>query len=304
MPEVCEVALTSFYLNDKIKNMKLKEIKINGGKYSKIPLPKLDEFNKLLPLNISNVDSKGKQMWFELKNNTKKYYIMSHFGMDGRWSFEHEKHANIQFILTNNDDIVNMYFIDHRNFGRIEFISNSTLFKKKINNLGPDFLKEDFTENDLKNRMKTILYKNNKIIALKRDKSIVKILMEGQKKDDGIGSGLGNYLTAEILYRAKIDPHKTLGEIYQDDKLIKQLSDSIKLVTKLSYISNITDYIGHDIKDTVKTKIPVYHKNVNIKGLKFCFMVYRKKFDPFKNPVSTTEIIKGRKLYYVPNVQK
>lgn len=311
MPEVCEVTLTALFLKNKISNYTLHKIEIVGGKYSRKPLKGLDEFNNELPMTIHDVNSKGKQMWFIMKKDNKIYYVMSHFGMDGRWGFDNHKHANIVWFLKDCDgNSIPFYFIDHRNFGTVEFLSNISDFHTKINNLGPDFLKEEFSESDLKERMKTLLCKGGKLVQKKADKNIVKILMEGQKINDGIGSGLGNYLTAEILYRAKISPLKTIGEIYKDDALIKSLADAIKLVTKLSYLTNITGYMEHikefvkDIRTKVKSKkAPNYHKNVDVKGLVFSYQVYRKKLDPYDNKVETVEILKNRNMYWVPDVQ-
>ena len=102
MPEVCEVALTSLYLNEYIMNNVIKDIKILGGRYSRKPMQSLPTLIKYLSTNpsITIVDSKGKQMWFQLKNSKGVYgYLLSHLGYEGRWSFKIEKHANIELIL-------------------------------------------------------------------------------------------------------------------------------------------------------------------------------------------------------------
>ena len=121
----------------------------------------------------------------------------------------------------------------------------------------------------------------------------------------------GNYLTAEILYRAKISPHKTLEEIYNDDALIKRLTKNIKYVLKLCFLTNKTGYMNHieehvkQIRKNIKSgKIKDYHKTVKIKDEEFCYYVYRKKTDPFDNKVIAEEIIKNRRMYWVPTVQK
>ena len=134
--------------------------------------------------------------------------------------------------------------------------------------------------------------------------------MKGQSKKDGIGSGIGNYLSAEILYDAKISPHRTVEEIYNDDKLIKKLTKSIKLIIKLSYYCNYIGYMErfedfkkiHD-KLVENKKINNYHPNVNIKNKKFLFNVYRQKLDKNKNKVKGEKIINGRTTYWVPKVK-
>jgi formamidopyrimidine-DNA glycosylase len=311
MPEVCEVTLTALFLKNKIANYTLQKIEILNGKYTRKPLKGLEAFNDELPMTIYDIDSKGKQMWFIMKKGNKFYYVMSHFGMDGRWGFDNHKHANISWLLKDSDgNSIPFYFIDHRNFGSVEFITNVVDFNTKVNSLGPDFLKTEFDPADLKKRIRTLICKDGITIKRKEDKNIVKILMEGQKVHEGIGSGLGNYLVAEILYEAKISPLKTIGEIYKDDILIKNLTFAIKLVTKLSYLTNITGYMEHikdyvkDIRNKVKVgDAPNYHKNIDIGDLVFSYKVYRKKLDPNGNKVDTVEILKNRNMYWVPDVQ-
>lgn len=312
MPEVCEVTLTSLFLQDAIMNHTLTQINVIGGRYLKKPLKGLDEFNNKLPANIYNIDSKGKQMWFVVKTALETFYIMSHLGMDGRWGFKKDKNSNIVWTLKDkNNNILYLYFTDHRNYGTLEFITQKIDFVTKINNLGPDFLKTEFDKVELKNRIKNLICKNGIIVQQKANKNIVKVLMEGQKKADGIGSGLGNYLTAEILYMAKISPTKTIGEIYGNNELIERLTCSIKFITKLSYLTNITGYM-ENIKEFVKEirnkvnngKAPNYHKDIDIQNSVFSYQVYRKKQDSKGNKVETIEIIKGRNMYWVPDVQK
>ena len=283
MPEVCEVALTALYLNDTLKSSKLQDVKILGGRYKRTHPDWYDNLKGVLPLSLKEVDSKGKQMWFKFKNNT---YLMSHFGMEGHWSFKLEDHANIQFTLKKGTKKFNLYFVDHRNFGRLDYLKDADFTDYK-DQIGPDFLKEKFTYIDLKERMREYMYKKNKISAPRRDKPILKVLMEGQKKSDGIGSGIGNYLAAEILYHAKISPMTTINKIYESNSALKNLTDAIKYIIKISYLTNKTGYIEHikeyatKIRDKIKTgEAPNYHPDTNVENKEFCFKVYRKSKDP------------------------
>ena len=302
MPEVCEVTLTTMYLEKKVKNKKLEKITVIGGKYKRTPLKGLDDFNKLLPLKIKKIDSKGKQMWIELDKNN---YIMIHFGMDGRWSFEDGiKNSNIELSIK---DIGNLFFVDSRNFGRFEFITTKKEFNAKIDSLGPDLLKERLTYTIMKDRMKKYIKNETRY-----NKKIIKVLMEGQKADMGIGSGIGNYLACEILYRAEISPHTPIGKIYDNNDLLKRLTDNIKYVIKLCYMTNKTGYMKH-IKDYLEThaknvknkKSPDYHKTVKLKkNEEFNYLVYRLKRDRFYYRVKAENIIGKRTTYWVPMVQK
>lgn len=313
MPEVCEVALSAIFLSENIMQYSITAFSILGGKYSKTPMNNLDPFKQLLPLTITNVGSKGKQMWFELvDDDNKKIYMLSHFGMDGKWEFKKEKHSNIKLTLKKDNKMISLYFTDHRNFGRLEFIFKQHLFKSLINDIGPDFLKDKLSQNILKSRIKLFLFNGLKLRVGRSDKKIIYVLMNGQKKKDGIGSGIGNYLCCEILYRAGISPHTSIKTIYDNNDLIKKLAYNIKYVIKLSYLTNKTGYLGNNManfldahrKNIKNGTAKDYHSDINIGDDEvFSYFVYRKTKDPYGNIVKREEIIKNRHTYWVPNVQ-
>ena len=105
MPEISEVLITSDFLNFSIKNYKIKEINILGGRYKNHPnsLKGFEFINKNLPVKIKKINTKGKFLWFELSNKNKdKIYLLNTFGMSGSWGFIKEKNSNIEFILKKN----------------------------------------------------------------------------------------------------------------------------------------------------------------------------------------------------------
>ena len=125
-----------------------------------------------------------------------------------------------------------------------------------------------------------------------------------------IGSGLGNYLAPEALYRAKISPHKTIRDVYNDITLSDALAEAIRYVTKLSfetadigYLGHLTDDMSSFVKQLRKQK-DRYHSDTNIGNHKFKFNVYRQKVDPHGNKIKgEKDIIKGRTTYWSPTVQ-
>ena len=321
MPEVVEVALTSQYLNHKLKNKIITGIDIIGGRYSRHPLKGLADFKNNLPLIIDKVESKGKFMWFELHNKKKDYYIMNTYGLEGEWGFEKKTHSNILFKIKHNtkDRVYNLYFTDSRNFGTLEMTSNKNKLDNKLDSLGPDFLKTSFTNQEFENRIKDYLIttttQNGKISTIRANRKIIKVLMD-QKATSGLGCGLGNYLAVEILYKSKISPHKTIGDIYNNKALINKLSKSIKYVTKLAYMTANVGYLAHlDNKldkwvKKIREKINKdkynkyhYHRDIDLKNAKFKFNVYRQKTDPKGYKVKSDKIIPGRTTYWVPKVQ-
>lgn len=284
MPEVAEVALTAEILNKYLKKKKLLEFNIISGKYLNKKPTCYDEFIEILPLRITSVNSKGKFLWFELKGKeNKKWYIWNTFGLTGMWSLFKPKYVRLSLTCENN---MTAYFSDMRNFGTIIFNNDRDSLNKKLNTLGPDFLKDDF---DLKGIRKCNI-------------PVVKILMNQTK----MGSGLGNYLVAEILYRARISPHRLGSDLSKRD--VKKLIYWIKYVVKLSYVDNRIGYMVNLNEEAKKIKRKNYHPDVKLKEDTFQFLVYRKKEDPDGNKVKAEKIVGSgknkRTTYWVPSVQK
>lgn len=320
MPELPEVLLSALWLNDTLKGCEITNMKILTGRYSRHPLNGEELFRKYKPFKINEINSKGKFLWFDLTGkNDKSYYILNRFGLEGEWGFTKEKHSGLQFTIIDKDNIKSeLYFTDSRNFGTVEIVNNKNRLNTELNKLGPDFLKTPFTEQEFYNRIEDyVTKKTNKIIKARGNQKIVTVLMN-QTASGGLGSGLGNYLTAEILYYAEISPHTTMKQLYEDKKTAFILADSIKYITKLAFLEANVGYLAH-LDPSMSTFIKKLRKNIdNNKNHEnnyhsdtildekdtFTFQVYGKKYDPFKNPVKPDKIIPGRTTYWVPAIQK
>ena len=303
MPEVCEIIYTTQYLLTKLKGRYLVSMKIISGRYTHENLSGKNLINKYSPLKIKNIDNKGKFMWFELLNEkqNKIIYMLNTFGLTGHWGFKKNDSSRVQFNIENKDGTkkYNLYYTDARNFGTLKITDDINDLNTKLNKIGRDLLKTEFTDKDFAKWIKDFKYQDTKII---------KILMT-QEKNKGLGSGLGNYLAPEILYHAKISPHRILNSL--SNKEIKKLSHSIKYILKLcytnnkiGYMENFKDFIEKHKEKVISGKYPDYHKNINVTGKEFEFAVYRKKEDPLGNKVIIDKIIGDRSTYWVPTVQK
>lgn len=284
MPEVSEVALTAEILLKYLKNKILTDVDFVAGRYSKKSPEGYTDFINALPLKVRNINSKGKFMWFDLvdpKNKKKHWYIWNTYGLTGMWSmYPPDKYLKAVLTFSGNRTA---YFSDLRNFGTFKFSDSIVDLDFKLQELGPDFLKQDFD---------ITLVKKYKI-------PIVKILMD-QKK---VGSGLGNYLVAEVLYCAGISPHRAGNDI--TDAELNKLDYCIRYLTKLAYTDNHTGYMTNLEDESSKIKKKNYHPEIKLKNKKtFNFNVYRRKKDPDGNKVKPDKIIKGRTTYWVPAVQK
>ena len=288
MPEVCEVALTAEILNAKLRGKILTAFDFTSGRYGpgrKHP-DSYDDFIENLPLKVRKVDSKGKFMWFDLVKQddpTIHWYIWSTFGLTGMWSFTPQKFGRLQISSLQTNLIV--YYSDMRNFGTFKFSQDKNELNKKLIGLGSDILKDN--ELDLSS-------------IIKYKKPIVAILMD-QKK---IGSGIGNYLVAEILYRAKISPHRKCNTLNETE--IQKLTYFTKYMVKICYLYGGTEYMGHLVKETNKIPRKDYHPDIHIKkkDYSFIFSVYRQTHDPHGNEVMAEKILNGRTTYWVPMLQK
>jgi len=296
MPEVCEVCLTSQYMSKAIGH-KITKIEVVRGRYLKTPIKGFDNLN--YPLTIVDIQTKGKFLWLTLKHNDETYYLLNTFGLTGQWSFEKIDYTNVKFTIDSNSKIKHLYFADVRNFGTIEITNDRKKLDVKLNKLAPDLLTTEFTSSDIQDRFKSI--KNNK-------KKIVEVLMS-QEARNGIGSGLGNYLVPEILYLAKISPHRQINSLSTDD--IHNLTKAIKITLRLCYIANTTEYIDHlkkfllSHKKYVESgKFPNYHNLKSLENKSFHFNVYGRKVDDDGNSVVGEKILTGRTTYWVPDIQK
>ena len=104
-----------------------------------------------------------------------------------------------------------IYYYDPRNFGTLRFCLSREELAEKLQSLGPDILQTDTTTPQALVQL---------VQASKPSLNICRFLMDQSKI-----SGIGNYILAEGLYRAKIDPFATLGDltVEQQECLFREL---------------------------------------------------------------------------------
>lgn len=272
MPEGPEITVTAQFLDESMRGKKLTDIKIVSGRYKRNKLEGLSALKKALPLKILNVSSRGKFMWFNL---SERFDIWNTFGLTGMWRLEPDDYTRITMQVGNKT----YYFSDMRNFGTFKISRDKNALLAKIRSLSPDFLRDPVDLSGI----------------VKYDQNLVSLLMSQTK----LGSGLGNYLVAEILYRAKLSPHRLGSSLTK--KEIKALENSIKYTIKLAYKDNDTGYMSALDYDSKRVN---YHPDVKLGNAKFQFQVYKQRTDPKGNPVKAEKIINGRTTYWVPAVQR
>jgi formamidopyrimidine-DNA glycosylase len=241
-------------------------------------------------------------MWMDLIDpNGEHLYLLNTYGLTGRWSFNKTNSSRIEFVIQSKSDSNKKYYLyynDQRNFGTIEFTQNIDILNKKLNKLAPDILQSNLSTDEIVNLFKKLIKKG------KRDKNLVKVLMNQEL----VVSGIGNYLVAEILYDAKLNPHRSLTDLSNTE--LERLAYSIRKIAKQAYYNNTSGYMDYfkTFMTTHADKIdknifPNYHTDIPANE-PFQFKVYQLKHDHLGNKVHNDEIVKGRTIHWVPDVQK
>lgn len=240
------------------------------SRYAREPLKNHGMLSQTLPKRIVDIRTKGKKIIIELDGHL---YLLISLGMEGKFLREPDRHCNLwlEFQPEPGKD-PKIYFSDSRHFAIFEILVNTAELEARLSQLGPDILQEDLSREQF-----MAIARNRRI----QRKEISEFLID-QKRI----SGIGNYLRAEILYRARIRPDRTLGQL-SDEEL-----DRIRTVA-LATIRDAYRWNGLTIKS--------YWDLNGDKGM-FPVLVYGKTHDPDGNPVITTKR-NDRAIHWVPNVQ-
>lgn len=215
MPEGPEVTTLTLSMRDRFQppnHYSVTAIQLVSGRYvDGAPPEGWDELSRKLPLALSTIKEKGKFIYFLLEQDIS---IWSTLGMSGGWTL-HEKPPNtrVRVILepTNKSDALSheepiyLHYVDSRNFGTLKACFDSAELYKRLDKLGPSWLHNDV---DL-GTFRALLKKNGKP---QRNRNLCVFLMDQTKT-----SGIGNYILAEALYAARIDPWTKVGELQDQD---------------------------------------------------------------------------------------
>jgi formamidopyrimidine-DNA glycosylase len=304
MPEIIEVKMYADFILKKIKDSKLLNIKILNGRYKKHgPFDHYKKIINILPLEISEIATKGKFMYMKLNDNL---YIGVSLGLMGGWFFkkkdrdtlEHArfdksnevseyldraaKHLNLEFIFESGS----LFYYDQLSFGSFMVLDQERL-DKKLRTLGVDIMDPNTTLESFVEKFK----KSSNLI-----KPIGIVLL-----DQKVIAGIGNYLRADLLWLCRISPFRKVKNITDDEFAL--LFKNIRLLTWVFY-----DYdkaIKLKIIDK-KDKLPDNYKIIPKKYLDK-FLVYYRDEDIYGNKIKKEQLYEGnqiRYIYWVPKLQK
>lgn len=240
----------------------------------------VDVHNPLITVKVTEITNKGKFIYWRFSNG---WVLFQTLGMSGGWYHMPKSHTGIQLDYTidtpHRTDNASLYFNDQRRFATLKWIAPLNAKKelnKKLTEIGPDMLNKPppFAEflaimRRPRNKARTI----NRIIT-----------------DQKQISGVGNYLRSEILYASRINPHRTIESLSDND--IKTIYNATKDKILASY-------------KTGGASIQHYSDVDNKKGTySFHMAVYKKKTDPNGRKVKMEKIAgDGQSTYWVPDYQ-
>ena len=201
MPEKPEAQTMTDKLNSDLAGYYLTQFTLQSDKFE---ITNLNKLQTLLPRGIVRIFSRGKKVIWELEGGI---FIVTSLGMTGRWVYSQLPHVRVCATLAAIEGntvtpIGNVYFDDQRMIGgNIELAFDLDQVKQLLKNVGPDLLLDDITFD--------YFYS---ILKAAPNWVITKFL-----KEQKYFSGIGNYLVAEILYRARVRPDRKLANLSLDE---------------------------------------------------------------------------------------
>lgn len=232
MPELAEIQLMS----DCINTLKGKRVKPHLSRFKNLKLNKLPKSCYIVS------ESRGKELKVILENSSKVINMFFNMGMTGHITIQNkiQKNTRLSFQISKNK-FLNLN--DMRWFARVAFR------EKWSEKRSPCPVKEyDLFVENLTTRLQDKFFKTH---------SIGESMLQ-QKYFNGIG----NYLRAEILYRANIKPWENAYKVLKDKKKFNKI---VKLCNKLplevlKLNLDITNWTDENAPNKFEKWQKVYHK--------------------------------------------
>ena len=271
MPEGPEVKKITEKLNQSLAGKTITQIDIVDESYKANQMSdEVDDFMATLPHTIDSVQCKGKFIYWTLDGG--EWHIWHTLGMSGTWRYGNTKQKGIRLTLHTEGKKAN--YKDTRKFGTFKFFKNNPDgLEKKLNKLGPDMLSEPVPDELFLTKLRKVNHYN-----------ICKAIMQ-----QTVIAGVGNYIKAEALYKARINPHAKVEDLSDDN--LKDLNKQIKSVIYSSFANR-----GATFRDYVMP-------DGDVGTYAFQFEVYSKSSDPYMNRVVREETPDKRTTHWVPEIQ-
>jgi formamidopyrimidine-DNA glycosylase len=266
MPEGPEVKRMALSLQERLLGEVITEAQVLGGKWLRTPPKGIDGFIGSLPQRVVAVNVKGKAIQILLEGG---WSIWNTLGMSGGWRDVRTKHAHFQFTTQGGRTV---WFDDIRRFGTLIFMQHESELQSRLKGIGPDMLHPDTTLLDFQ---KAIWHRRIPICRALMDQKIL--------------GGVGNYIKAEALYRARISPHRICSELNQLE--LQRLFDVTRWIMAKSLEQGGATFSTYSDMDGGEGSFPFY------------FHVYMRSTCPLGYPVLREETEDKRTTHWVPQIQ-
>lgn len=280
MPEGPEVSIIARGLNSLLSGCYTLGFEFNTkSRYNKKAPDGFNDFQLSVqqsPTKVIEVANKGKFIYWKFSNG---YILFQTLGLSGGWFHNEKNNSGCQFFFKHPKigDIQTLYYDDQRRFGTFKFVNTQDELDAKLATIGPDLLNN--TDFDLADWLTIFHARRN------QNKMIFKVIT-----DQKIISGIGNYLKAEILYEAKINPHRLVNSL--TDNELATLYTVSKRQIKQAFRAGGTSIRNYS---DIDNKAGTYSYELK---------VYSKKKDPNGNPVKAEKIGRdSQTTYWVPAIQ-
>ena len=214
----------------------------------------LEPLLKCVDKPLVDLFSQGKHFFLIFSDNVS---IHAHLMMKGSWYTKYENGSQFKLTFAFGDEHIELFYHSQR-FGQFEILDGEKVLIDVLDKLAPCFLgRYIITEDEWMLRFKRVTKRKNLRVLLMDQEILV--------------SGIGNYLIAEIFYRAKLHWNTSVGELTDERK--RELFHIAK-----NYINDF--YEGKEKK-----------------------VIYKQKVDPLGNAIVPVKMSNNRTFWSVPAVQ-
>lgn len=210
MPEGPEIWRVAVSLDDALSGREITDIHFSFDELSKYA-------HTLRESSITNVEARGKAI---LTHFDTDYVMYSHNQLYGKWFVKERGDEPV----TNRQLRVSIHNKEHSAYlysaSQIDILTQEELTKHDyLRKLGPDLLHPDTTFEEILRQFQDEEFQNRKLATL--------------LLDQGFLAGVGNYLRAEIMFYAGINPSVKLKKCSDEEK--QKLAEASRLMAKRSY---------------------------------------------------------------------
>jgi formamidopyrimidine-DNA glycosylase len=281
MPEIAEVDILAGWLNEYLQNLPAPAV-LTGARHTH---PKLAQQWQicapyLLGKTLRHIGRKGKYLIWEWQPHSG--LLLTHLRMTGWWlwhdnprsisvmrGYKLERHARLTLDFQVANRSCQLIFCDDRVLGELAYFPVANWQEiPALAQQAPDFITTSYTVTEGSwPDVAAFLIQAQLRQQLSPRRRVRDLLLDQTQR--GAGAGLGNYMVAEILYRAAIHPDRYWGTL---------------TVTELQQFYQITQEFLHQI---------IVNKADNDNNM----VIYQRDLCPQQHPI-TRAIRGGRSSYY------